>query len=85
MPLSGATPACEALPRISTVQRSAPIAPIDHVGGAAAVDVEAHRRVAEVGRVDVLRAEEAALLAHREEQRQRRMGQFLLDEFGRAA
>src|ERR1044072_7818044 len=85
-PSSGWSPACAALPAISTPQRAAPppagAPPLparrahgadgEHVGRAA-VDVERQRRRAEHRDVEVPRAPQAALLAHGEEERQRRV------------
>ncbi|MHC2320910.1 hypothetical protein ACVIHC_007956 [Bradyrhizobium diazoefficiens] len=82
MPRSGATPACEARPKISTVPAVGPDRADDHVGGRAAVVVERHHRRAELVELDVARAVEPALLAHAEQQRDRRMIELLLFEFG---
>ncbi len=83
MPRSGATPACVAFPWISTVQRSAPIAPIITSAALAAVEVKTGDRAAEVGRVQVLRAEEAAFFSHGKKQCDRRVRQVLPNEFRR--
>ena len=80
MPFSGATPACEALPLISTSQFSWPTAPMIRSDGELAVDVDAHHRAAEIGGIELARAVQAALLAHREEQRDRRVRQLVLEE-----
>ena len=53
------------------------------IGGGAAVVVEGHHRRAQIGGPDVARAIKPALLAHAEQQRDRRMIELLLGQLGR--
>src|SRR5262249_50723783 len=53
------------------------------IGGGAAVVVERQHRRAQFLRLDVARAPQPALLAHAEQERDRRMVEFLLFEFSR--
>ena len=80
MPFSGATPACEALPVISTSQFSWPTAPTIRSAAtwpSTLMHITAPPRSAGF---ELARAVQAALLAHREEQRDRRMRQLVLEE-----
>ncbi len=52
----------------------------DQIVRVLAIDIDAHHGAAEMGRVELARAVQAAFLAHREQQRDRRMRQVVLQE-----
>ena len=68
------------MPWTCASQRSAPSAPTTKVAACAAVDVEGHLRVTQVGMFHGAGAPQPHFLADGEEQRQRRVGQLALEQ-----